>query len=264
MKRTAAISVLALVPFGGTLWVSEALSRGANSSGPDRARNRDLRNAGSRRPGVEQTHTGNRVGQPHLHDSGGIRSLASITRHVLPRLGPPPPVAHGRRTKSHGTAEGEGRGDAPETFHLEPRTIGRRRGDSRSAWAWHRVRSPGSSPRQEPAANPRSRFGGSASCCSDRTGRSTYDALGWRNGPAIWWAGRICHRHPSAQSQRAAQSRRARVVSGDRCARGRCRRRRDGVAQPSLIRTFRAARSANRTRRQRLRWCTWESRGWNA
>src|SRR6476620_2075400 len=103
--------------------MSEALSRGANSSGDYRARNRDVRNAGSRRSGVEQTHTWNRVGQPHLHESGGIRSLASIARHLLPRLGPPPPVALGRRTESRDATESEGREGprcTPEAFHLEP------------------------------------------------------------------------------------------------------------------------------------------------
>ena len=135
---------LAVVPFSGTLWVSEA-SCGANSSGPDRARNRDLRNAGSSQSGVvEQTYTGNRLGQPDLHDSGGIRALASFARHLLPRLGSSAPIVHGRRTQSRSAAEGEGRGSAPEALLLEPRTCGWRRRHSCTCRVWHRVRSPAS------------------------------------------------------------------------------------------------------------------------
>jgi hypothetical protein len=131
-------------PSVGHFWVSEA-SCGANSSGPDRARNRDLRNAGSSQSGVvEQTYTGNRLGQPDLHDSGGIRALASFARHLLPRLGSSAPIVHGRRTQSRGAAEGEGRGSAPEAFLLEPRTPGWRRRHSCTCRVWHRVRSPAS------------------------------------------------------------------------------------------------------------------------
>src|SRR6266576_712865 len=106
--------------------MSEALSSGANSSGDHRLRNRDLRNAGSCRAWLEQTHAWNRVGQPHLNESGGIRSLASIARDLLPRLGPPPPVALGRRTESRDATESEdreGTGCTPEAFHLGPRPL---------------------------------------------------------------------------------------------------------------------------------------------